>query len=118
MMDYLYFFVINTIDNVKVVDLNLTAMSCVEIHFRSEVWNITCFAIYRSPNGIVNDYFVELRNNILVKAANRNSYYSISVGDINIHIILNCNDLFYNYLQLVNNYGYVSTMNCNTRLSL
>lgn len=73
-----------------------------------------CHLYFWSPNGIVNDCFVALKNNILVKAANGNSYYSIIVGDN----ILNCNDLSHNYPQLVNNHGCINPINCSTRLSL
>lgn len=92
-----YIYINNTINNVEVVDLNLTTMSYLNIRFPLEVGNFTGYTIYRSPNSIANKYLVELEHTILVRTANKNSYSSIIVGDINIDT-LSCNDLSQNYL--------------------
>lgn len=75
--------------------------------------SILITALYRSPSMDPNDFNKDLQNYFQSKNTNIEDY-CIWVGDINIDLLQN-NDFTNEYLNILNEFGYVSTINDITR---
>lgn len=92
-------------------------MTHLEISFLLDVGKFIIYALHRSPDNNIDNYLTELENYIFTRAINKNPYYSIILGHINIDNF-NQNEHTSNYVQLFQNYCYINTINCCTRQSI
>ncbi len=107
-------FINNSIINTQVTDLNTNFMSSLEINCKKGNSNFTIYGIYRPPQIDINSFLDEFEQTILHRARTKKSNYTLIKGDLNIDIINNSLDSN-NYLNLINEYGFTSLVNCITR---
>lgn len=71
-------------------------------------------AIYRSPSTDLNEFNISLQE-FLKFNDTKDTTYSIFIGDMNIDILGN-DEYCQEYLSIMSEFGYLSTINCKTRV--
>lgn len=97
----------------KLVQLSNTKIIYIDIEL-SSVSNLALTAVYRLPS--TNPY--EFNSSLLEFLQNidrQHNTYSVFIGDLNIDILKN-NDYCSEYLNIMNEFGYVSVINTQTRV--
>lgn len=98
-----YAYNVENLGNTSVVNLNIS--------FSNHTYNI--LSIYRSPSINIKEFNYNLQT--YLESKNCNSDYNILIGDLNIDILKKCEDSD-EYLNILSEFGYISLINCSTRI--
>lgn len=96
-------------------EFTVTDSNCLLFNFTKSNRNFSCLAIYRSPNGILENFMRGLP--LILDSINRPNSFKILLGDININILNDSDNVANDYLNLMAEKGFTSYCNKPTRLN-